>query len=429
MVVCKFGGSSVSEASQIDKVKNILLSNKERHIAVVSAPGKRFKEDIKITDMLYTLEKQKDNKEVFNDLFSKIEKRYIEIAQDLKIDSSPIVSELEVIKEDIENGKGPDYAASRGEYLSALIISKYLGWTFLDMTSLIIIEDDGSINGETYANLARVLNKKHNYVIPGFYGSSMKGSIKTFSRGGSDITGSIISKAANASLYENWTDVSGMYNADPRVVKNAKPVASLTYSQVRELSALGASVFHAEAIAPVIEAEIPINIKNTNSPSDPGTLISSKAKDSSLVGVTVKTGYSCMSVEKLMLFKKSKRETLLTILNLFGIRPEFGIQGVDTNNWYFDSSLASDEVLQDLCDRFTKEFELMAFYEKGKAILAVVGSEIVNTNTAIDSLLALREANIDIDFVNLGANETTLLIGLNEKDSNDALVAIYNKLF
>ena len=386
MVVCKFGGSSVADENQIKKVKAILDEDKNRKVAIVSAPGKRNKEDRKITDMLYECNSLVQQDRSCKRVFAEIGKRYLDIAAALKLDTKKLTLALDDVRRKIDAGSGTDYAASRGEYLSALLISEYLGWEFVDAADYIVINPDGTVNPISYERLATRLSTGSKYVIPGFYGASPEGVIKTFSRGGSDISGAIAARAVGAELYENWTDVSGMYSADPRVVENARVIPELTYVQVRELSDVGASVFHEEAIAPVIPVKIPINIKNTNRPQDPGTLISADADPRGLIGVSGKTGYSRLKLRKLMMFKKpGMRHALLTILHLYGVRPSYSLFGIDSIVWLFESKMATDTVLTSMCERLKKDFELDdVIFERGLSIIGIIGGHMDESEAFIE---------------------------------------------
>lgn len=431
MVVCKFGGSSVADENQIKKVKAILDEDKNRKVAIVSAPGKRNKEDRKITDMLYECNSLVQQDRSCKRVFAEIGKRYLDIAAALKLDTKKLTLALDDVRRKIDAGSGTDYAASRGEYLSALLISEYLGWEFVDAADYIVINPDGTVNPISYERLATRLSTGSKYVIPGFYGASPEGVIKTFSRGGSDISGAIAARAVGAELYENWTDVSGMYSADPRVVENARVIPELTYVQVRELSDVGASVFHEEAIAPVIPVKIPINIKNTNRPQDPGTLISADADPRGLIGVSGKTGYSRLKLRKLMMFKKpGMRHALLTILHLYGVRPSYSLFGIDSIVWLFESKMATDTVLTSMCERLKKEFELDdVIFERGLSIIGIIGGHMDESEAFIDAVVALRDGGIHTNFVNFGVNRTTALIGVSEEDCTKAVQTIYEKVF
>ena len=431
MVVCKFGGSSVADENQIKKVKAILDEDKNRKVAIVSAPGKRNKEDRKITDMLYECNSLVQKDRSCKRVFAEIGKRYLDIAAALKLDTKKLTLALDDVRRKIDAGSGTDYAASRGEYLSALLISEYLGWEFVDAADYIVINPDGTVNPISYERLATRLSTGSKYVIPGFYGASPEGVIKTFSRGGSDISGAIAARAVGAELYENWTDVSGMYSADPRVVENARVIPELTYVQVRELSDVGASVFHEEAIAPVIPVKIPINIKNTNRPQDPGTLISADADPRGLIGVSGKTGYSRLKLRKLMMFKKpGMRHALLTILHLYGVRPSYSLFGIDSIVWLFESKMATDTVLTSMCERLKKDFELDdVIFERGLSIIGIIGGHMDESEAFIDAVVALRDGGIHTNFVNFGVNRTTALIGVSEEDCTKAVQTIYEKVF
>lgn len=431
MVVCKFGGSSVADENQIKKVKAILDEDKNRKVAIVSAPGKRNKEDRKITDMLYECNSLVQQDRSCKRVFAEIGKRYLDIAAALKLDTKKLTLALDDVRRKIDAGSGTDYAASRGEYLSALLISEYLGWEFVDAADYIVINPDGTVNPISYERLATRLSTGSKYVIPGFYGASPEGVIKTFSRGGSDISGAIAARAVGAELYENWTDVSGMYSADPRVVENARVIPELTYVQVRELSDVGASVFHEEAIAPVIPVKIPINIKNTNRPQDPGTLISADADPRGLIGVSGKTGYSRLKLRKLMMFKKpGMRHALLTILHLYGVRPSYSLFGIDSIVWLFESKMATDTVLTSMCERLKKDFELDdVIFERGLSIIGIIGGHMDESEAFIDAVVALRDGGIHTNFVNFGVNRTTALIGVSEEDCTKSVQTIYEKVF
>ena len=303
--VLKFGGSSLADAKQFYKVRDIIKADETRKFVVVSAPGKRFKEDIKVTDLLLGCFEKAHSKQSIESDFEKIEQRYNEIIKDLKLDFS-LQNDFDYIKLSILNHAGRDYIASRGEYLNAKIMAKFLGVSFIDAADGVFFNEDGSFNSEkTNKAMKALLLNEETAVIPGFYGSMPNGSIKTFSRGGSDITGSVVARAVEADLYENWTDVSGMLMADPNIVKDPKPIKEITYRELRELSYMGATVMHEDAIFPVRIARIPINIRNTNRPEDEGTMIVNKATvsvpESVITGIAGKTGFSTLFIEKDMM--------------------------------------------------------------------------------------------------------------------------------
>ena len=271
--VVKFGGSSLANADQFKKVGAIISEDESRRYVVPSAPGKRFSSDTKVTDMLYACYESAVSGDDFTELLSQIKERYQEITDGLGLTFS-LDDDFEKIREDFSDKAGQDYAASRGEFLNGKIMAAYLDYDFIDAAEVIRFDDDGSFNADiTNELLARKLDARRTAVIPGFYGAKESGEVVTFSRGGSDITGSLVALAVGADLYENWTDVSGFLIADPRIVRNPKSIETITYKELRELSYMGASVLHEDAIFPVRKAGIPINIRNTNAPADKGTLI------------------------------------------------------------------------------------------------------------------------------------------------------------
>ena len=431
MIVSKFGGSSVADADQIRKVKAILESDERRMVAIVSAPGKRTSEDDKITDLLYKCNSLVQKGLTCRPVFNEISKRFVQIAQKLKIDDVKLSECLDDIRCNIDAGRGADYTASRGEYLSALIISEFLGWEFVDAEDVIVINQDSTVNEKTYKKLQERLDPGKRYVIPGFYGSGEDHMIKTFTRGGSDITGSVVARAVGADLYENWTDVSGMFSADPRIIPSAKVIDTLSYKEVRELSEFGATVFHEEAIAPIQSAEIPVNIRNTNRPEDSGTMIVPSSEEKKLAGVAATGGLSRLSLRRLMLFKgQGTRHALLTMLHIFGVRPVYSLYGVDSVSWFFDSKSASASVLESMCQRLKSEYFLdEAYVESGYAILGLVGSNIDESDAYLTAASALRKNGIDIRFINYGASDVSVTYGIKESDKEKAVKVVYDALF
>ena len=271
--VVKFGGSSLANAEQFKKVGDIIRADEGRRYVIPSAPGKRFSDDTKVTDMLYQCYHAASKGKKFTELLNKIKERYLEIIEGLELDLS-LEQEFQTIQDNFAKKIGRDYAASRGEYLNGIIMAHYLGYEFIDAAEVIFFDAEGNFDDEkTSEILGERLEKTERAVIPGFYGAMPDGSIKTFSRGGSDVTGSIVAKSAKVDMYENWTDVSGFLIADPRIVNNPKAIEAITYKELRELAYMGATVLHEEAIFPVRKEGIPINIRNTNAPEDKGTLI------------------------------------------------------------------------------------------------------------------------------------------------------------
>ncbi|MDT4761930.1 aspartate kinase [Sphaerochaeta sp. PS] len=434
MIVCKFGGSSVADAQQIRKVKQIVDADPQRQVVVVSAPGKRSKDDEKVTDMLYACNAMVQQGSSCKDLFKKVALRYTTILSDLGMQAKPFLPVLEEVRQMIDAGHGAEYAASRGEYLAARMVATFFGWEFLDTDPEIVINHDGTVNPETWNNLKRALKPKTKYVVPGFYGCDPEGKVKTFSRGGSDITGAILSSAAKADTYENWTDVSGVFSVDPRLVPEAKVIKQMTYREVRELAGVGAGVFHEEAIAPILASGITINVKNTNAPMDDGTFIlpTREKGEHPLVGVSAKSGFSRLSLRKLMLFKKSGiRHALLTMLHIFGIRPTFSLFGVDSIIWFFETTQASDSVINAMCSRLKSEFELEEVsVDHGHAIVGIIGSGVMQDSSVIaKSTTALAEDKIALNFFNYGSSDTSILIGVNATQAQDAVKSLYRALF
>ena len=431
MKVCKFGGSSVADASQIKKVKAILDCDKERTIVVVSAPGKRFSGDEKVTDMLLSCAEMVQKGISSKDKFEEVKNRYRDIAEGLGLGRDAIDGDLEIVYKKIESGAGRDYAASRGEHLNAKLISKYLGWNYIETEECIVIGENNKIENESYSNLASLIENGKKYVIPGFYGRSPSGEVRCFSRGGSDITGAIAARAVMADVYENWTDVSGVYSSDPRYVKSAHVIPMLSYKMVRELSEVGASVFHEEAIAPVVEVNIPINIRNTNSPEDDGTIIGKEPEKKGVVGVSAKGGLSKIYVRKLMFFKESGvRHKVLSLMHLYGIKPCYTLYGCDSISWYFETKQIENIDTEEMCLRIKKEFSLDEIeLKKGFAVVGLVGKGIEETMEYVDALDELRKNKIVPSSISLGGSYTTFVIGVPEDRKLDAVNCISERLF
>lgn len=434
MIVCKFGGSSLADAVQIQKVKAIVDADSRRQIIIVSAPGKRHSADEKVTDMLYGCAALVAEGHSCAPLFARVADRYTAILNDLGMKGDSLLPILDEVKARLDAGAGAHWAASRGEHLCARLVAEYFGWEFLETEGRIIITDDGSVDEASYDLLAAALEPGTRYVVPGFYGSNVHGAVQTFSRGGSDITGAILSRSSGAEVYENWTDVSGVFSVDPRLVDGAKVVKQMTYREVRELAGVGAGVFHEEAIAPVIAAAIPINVKNTNAPLDEGTwIVESRACDGHpLVGVSAKGGYSRLTIHKLMLLKNTGiRHALMTMMRVFGVRPSFSLFGIDSIVWFFETSQASEGVLEAMCARLKEEFSLESIeVDGGHAIVGVVGSYVNDDPTLIGTIGgALQEQKININFLNYGSSSTSLLIGVDEGSAKEAVKALYQALF
>lgn len=430
--VVKFGGSSLADAKQFKKVADIIHADEERCYVVPSAPGKRFKEDTKVTDMLYRCYDEVANGADFALAFAPIRERFNGIISDLGLDLS-LEDEFVKIGVNFREQAGRDYAASRGEYLNGIILANYLGFTFVDAAKGIFFDNKGNFDGDiTNACLGAILDKTSKAVIPGFYGAMPDGSVKTFSRGGSDFTGSVVAKAVNASLYENWTDVSGFLVADPRIVENPEGISVITYSELRELSYMGAGVLHEDAIFPVRSANIPINIKNTNAPQDAGTLIvptgTEPASKYLITGIAGKKDFSVISIEKdRMNSHKGFMRRLLQVLENHGIFPEHMPTGIDTVSVVVNSHELEgqrDKLTQRLIDVVKPDhFEII----DNLALIAVVGRGMRSAKgTATRVFAALSHANINIRMIDQGSSELNIIVGINEADYDKAIRVLYD---
>jgi aspartate kinase len=297
---------------------------------------------------------------------------------------------------------------------------------------LVLINEDGTVAEETYGRIAAVVKDGGRYVVPGFYGSTADGKVKTFSRGGSDISGSIVARALGATLYENWTDVSGVFMADPRLIADAKVITTMSYREVRELAAVGFSVFHEEAIAPVREAGIPIQVKNTNKPQDAGTSIVSSREGmvDPIVGVTGKSGYGRLSVQKLLLFKRTGIRFLMeNMLKTLGITPEFTLTGIDSIVWFFPIAQVSGGSISSIGTLLTNQFALDNVQcDSGFAITAITGEGLRKSKRLATMMGALFDKSVEVEFVNLGASPITCLIGVPETQMQTAIAAMYDSL-
>lgn len=431
IIVTKFGGSSLSDAEQFKKVKSIIESDKRRKFVVPSAPGKRFKNDYKITDLLYLCHGHVAQGIPFDDVFNVISKRYLELAEELSV-SINVASYLIEIKKNIEAGATADYTASRGEYLNGLILADYLNFEFVDAAEVIFFDKYGNLDSEkTQDVINKRLSNIENAVIPGFYGSAYNGFLKTFSRGGSDITGAIVSRGVNASLYENWTDVSGFLMADPRIVENPKPIEKITYRELRELSYMGATVLHEDAIFPVRKAGIPINIKNTNIPSDPGTLIINDleptAYSGTITGVAGKKDFTVIAIEKAMLNAElGIGRKLLTILEAHSVSFENMPSGIDSICLVIeDSQLENklDLILDDI-KRQCKPDSIDVY--PNMALIATVGRGMLKTTGIAGKIFkSLADNDINIRMIDQGSSEINIIIGVENIDFENAIKSIY----
>lgn len=429
--VVKFGGSSLADANQFRKVAEIIHADKARRFVVPSAPGKRFADDTKVTDMLYSCYDIAAKGKDFDNEFQAIKDRYYGIISDLGLDLS-LEREFEIIKNCFIGKAGRDYAASRGEYLNGIILAKFLGYNFIDSAEVIFFNDNGAFDDErTNQVLSERLSKLENAVVPGFYGSMPNDTIKTFSRGGSDVTGSIVARAVNAELYENWTDVSGFLICDPRIVENPEPITVITYRELRELSYMGATVLHEDAIFPVRKAGIPINIKNTNAPDDPGTMIVDKADSSSkytITGIAGKKGFAVINLEKDMMNSEiGFGRKVLEVLEKNNISFEHIPSGIDTMSVIVNRSdleAHEEEVIAGL-NRNVKPDHIEI--ERDLALIAIVGRGMKSTRgTAGRIFSALAHYNVNVKMIDQGSSELNVIVGVKEEDFANATKAIYD---
>lgn len=431
MIVTKFGGSSLADASQFRKVKDIILSNGGRKIVVPSAPGKRNPKDFKVTDLLYLCHAHIESSIPLDDVFNLISNRYKDIVSDLNLDLD-IDYYLDKIKSDLENGASKYYAASRGEYLNGIILANYLDFEFIDAKDVILFNKYGCIDTDaTYKALKKVLIDGKKAVIPGFYGSDPTGNIITFSRGGSDVTGALVAASINADLYENWTDVSGFLMADPRIVKNPMQIRKITYRELRELSYMGASVLHEESIFPVRNAGITINIKNTNIPTDPGTLIVKDMEpdfENPIKGIAGKKDFTVISLEKAMMNSElGFCRKVLSILEQNCISFENMPAGIDTVCLVIsDSQLKNKtEILVEEIKRTCNPDSIVV--HPNMALIATVGNGMSsNKGVAAKIFNSLSESNINIRMIDQGSSEINILIGIENDDFEKAINSIYN---
>ena len=431
--VVKFGGSSLADAAHFRQVASIIKADPARRFVVPSAPGKRFSGDEKVTDMFYGCYNLVKSHESIDELYAKICDRYNSIIAELGLDFD-ISGELLYVKNAMLHRSGRDYAASRGEYLNGLILAKYLGFDFIDAENVVFFRDDGTFDEEATDKALREELALHEYaVIPGFYGIMPNGTIKTFSRGGSDITGSLVARAADADLYENWTDVSGFMTADPRIIDSPKSIDTITYRELRELAYMGATVLHDEAIYPVKVANIPINIRNTNDPASPGTMIVDRADDFDreriISGIAGKKGFSVITIEA-----ENMNSNIGFVLRVLEILEECGLSvehiptGIDTMSVvvHTDQLESCREKILTTMPRRINASSLTI--DDGVALIAVVGRGMVKSKGVAARVFAsVADANINIKMIDQGSSELNIILAVDENDYEKALRAIYNE--
>ncbi len=429
--VVKFGGSSLASAAQFKKVGDIIRSDADRRFVVPSAPGKRDARDTKVTDMLYACYDLAENDQPFEKELEDIHARYREIIKGLGLKCS-LDEEFEVIAKNFREKAGSDYAASRGEYLNGILMAEYLGYTFIDAASVICFKSKGEFDADkTNRVLGKKLSGMPNAVIPGFYGALPNGRVKTFSRGGSDITGSIVAKAIHAEVYENWTDVSGFLIADPRIIKSPQKIETITYRELRELAYMGASVLHEDAIFPVRQEGIPINIRNTNLPEDSGTwIVGSTCQKSKYIitGIAGKKGFCAVNIEKdMMNTEVGFGRKVLQAFEESDISFEHLPSGIDTMTVFVhqDEFMDKEQKVVTAIHRLAKPDTIDI--ESDLALIAVVGRGMRSTRgTAGRIFSALAHAHINVKMIDQGSSEINIIIGVANSDFEAAIRAIYD---
>lgn len=429
--VVKFGGSSLASAEQFQKVGAIIRSDKERKFVVPSAPGKRSSDDTKVTDMLYACYALADKGEDFLGALGKIKERYQEIIDGLSLKLS-LDKEFQTIEKNFKQKAGSDYAASRGEYLNGIIMAKYLGYTFVDAAEVIRFKEDGEHDAEETNRLMRErLTGVDSAVIPGFYGAYADGRVKTFSRGGSDITGSIVARAIKANVYENWTDVSGVLVADPRIIFKPQGIETITYRELRELCYMGFNVLHEDAIFPVRSEGIPINIRNTNAPEDNGTwIVESTCQKPKYVitGIAGKKGFCAVNIEKAMMNSEiGFGRKVLQAFEENEISFEHVPSGIDTMTVFVhqDEFMHKEQKVVSGIHRLADPDAIDI--EADLALIAVVGRGMKSTRgTAGRIFSALAHANVNVKMIDQGSSELNIIIGVTNADFETAIKAIYD---
>ena len=429
--IVKFGGSSLANAQQFEKVGEIIRSDESRCYVVPSAPGKRFDGDTKVTDLLYKCYNIAVKGEDFGAVLQEIKERYYEIIRGLKLDLS-LEDEFAQIEKDFKAQAGSDYAASRGEFLNGKVMAAYLGYEFVDAATVIRFDKNGNFDADkTDKLLSKRLAKCERAVIPGFYGAYEDGTVKTFSRGGSDVTGSLVAKAIKADLYENWTDVSGFLVTDPRIVENPAVIETITYRELRELSYMGATVLHEDAIFPVRKEGIPINIKNTNKPEDKGTFIvesTCKKPKYTITGIAGKKGFCSINIEKSMMNSEvGFGRKVLQVFEDQGISFEHIPSGIDTLTVYVHQDEFEEKEQQVIAGIHRAVQPDFVEMESDLALIAVVGRGMKSQRgTAGRIFSALAHANVNVKMIDQGSSELNIIIGVENRDFEAAVKAIYD---
>ena len=429
--VVKFGGSSLANAEQFQKVGDIIRSDESRRYVVPSAPGKRFSADTKVTDLLYTCYDKAEAGEDFTDVLTEIKGRFYEIIKGLNLDLS-LEEEFRQIEADFKAHAGNEYAASRGEFLNGKVMAAYLGYEFIDSATVIRFDKNGNFDADkTDKLLSKRLQKCERAVVPGFYGGMEDGTVKTFSRGGSDVTGSLVAKAIHADIYENWTDVSGFLVTDPRIVDNPVVIETITYRELRELSYMGATVLHEDAIFPVRKEGIPINIRNTNRPEDKGTFIvesTCRKPKYVITGIAGKKGFCSINIEKSMMNSEiGFGRKVLQVFEDQGISFEHVPSGIDTMTVYVHQDEFEEKEQQVIAGIHRAVQPDFVEMESDLALIAVVGRGMKSQRgTAGRVFSALAHAHVNVKMIDQGSSELNIIIGVENRDFETAVKAIYD---
>lgn len=433
--IAKFGGTSVATAAQLRKVQAIIDADPTRRLIVPSAPGKADAKDTKVTDLLYLCQQLAAKGQPLGTVWEGIAKRFTTIVAELglKLDLVPV---LEEVRRKIEGGANADYAASRGEAIHGRVVAALLGAEYVDAADVVFFDRSGRLDPKTYVAIKARCSGSGRYVIPGFYGTAVTGEVKTFSRGGSDVTGAIVANAMDVAVYENWTDVSGVLMTDPRVVSEAKPIAEITYRELRELSYMGASVLHEEAVFPVREKGIPINIRNTNRPEDPGTRIVAERDPGHqvVVGIAGTKGFTVFALEKAMMNTEvGFGRRVLDVFERLGISYEHTPTGIDTmsvvvsDKQLIDANQTSkvDQIVEDLQSTLKPDDIKVT---PGMALIATVGLGMNHAvGTAARLFTALAKARVNVRMIDQGSSEQNIIVGVEEAELSQAIRAIYNE--
>ncbi len=431
LVVTKFGGSSLSCATQFAKVKKIVLSDAKRKIVVVSALGKRDSSDTKITDLLYILQAHLKFGVPYMDIWNMICSRFIEIKKELQLDYD-IESELSSLYKELNKTISEDYLVSRGEYFTAKLMSNYLGYQFVDAKDLISFSYDGKVDYALTEKRVRLAFSEYGtIVVPGFYGSYPNGSVKLLSRGGSDVTGSILSKCLMVSLYENWTDVPGILTADPRIISNPKAIREITYAELRELSYMGANVLHEETVFPVQSLNIPINLKSTNDPDNPGTFIKNVCEDTSstVTGLAGKIDFISFNIFKNHMSNEiGFLRKALTIFEKFNVSIEHIPSGIDSFSVVVPLS-SVEKCKYEIITELKQELKAEVTVDEDIALVAVVGRNMVNKSGLCGAIFqTMGEEKINVKLLAQGPQELNIIIGVSKEDYEKTIKTLYQRL-